>query len=239
MWWAIVFWLLLIPLLIVEVFIYVKTKRLYWLVYALAMFTYTITVSYTLDVFNAGRNAIILTLLLSSGLMAFLGHQIGRPSKRRAPSRRLRNLSFLIGIVLITVFVLSVLLGKSTETVLPVDSVKASQVVTDGKLRVPDGDIRAVRVLTRRIRNDFFLPVPVETRDYLVCLETAEGLSQMYASPRRMEEEVPPKSTLDVMVSVRPALTRSTPQHVLIYEGVPPYESCDEQDGPTYTIPVV
>ena len=75
-WAPIVFWVLLVPLLIVMLIVYLRSKELYRLVYILSVFTYTMTIMYWIDAYQLGRNAIIGLLLLSALLMMLIGYHI-------------------------------------------------------------------------------------------------------------------------------------------------------------------
>ena len=76
MWAQVVFWVLLVPLLIVLLVIYVKSRRLYRLFYILSVFTYAMTVMYAIDAYQLGRNAIIGLLALSSVVMMYVGYSM-------------------------------------------------------------------------------------------------------------------------------------------------------------------
>ena len=79
-WAPMVFWILLVPLLIVMLIVYLKCKQFYRLLYIISVFTYTMTIMYWIDAYTLGRNAIIALLVLSSLLMILEGflmkHQV-------------------------------------------------------------------------------------------------------------------------------------------------------------------
>lgn len=248
MWWEIVFWVLLIPLVIAEIVIFVKTKRLYWLIYALSIFVYVVAVSYTLDVFDAGRNAVILTLIASAVLMALIGRHLGRPvQKRKAPSRGVLIAAGSILVLMVLLFTASVIFGRADETVTPRDSIPREDILTvRGEPEVPRriGD-ESVTILTRTLANDFFLPVPIVSRDYKVCLVTSQGTADLF--PREIAErnqEVPPGGTVTREVRVAPytvseeTAANLTVSDVLVYEGVEGFMPCPPDRQPEYRIPV-
>ncbi|HLC32813.1 MAG TPA: hypothetical protein VJJ82_03235 [Candidatus Nanoarchaeia archaeon] len=74
MWVQIVFWVLLVPLLILLFAVYFKSRKLYRLFYILSVFTYTMLVMYLIDAYALGRNAILGLLAFSAVLMMFLGY---------------------------------------------------------------------------------------------------------------------------------------------------------------------
>lgn len=174
-WWFVVFWILLIPLIVIELIIFLKSRKFFWLVFALAVFTYIVAVSYTIDVFDLGRNAIILILLASAALMFIIGRQLGkRPRKRVAASEKWTTIALSALIVLL--FVISVIFGKAAETTTPVPSLSQSEIVkTYNEQKGIDYRDQSVVVLKRTITNNFFLPVPVKQYQYMGCLVTDKG----------------------------------------------------------------
>lgn len=257
MWWQAVFWLLLLPLIIAEIIIFVKTKRFFWLIYALAIFAYVVAVSYTIDVFDLGRNGVILTLLASAVLMAATGWYLGKgvPKRKDLPKKALWGSIGLLAAMLI-IFVVSVIFGRLDETLSPVGSVQGDQLLTvfndEGPLR-PESSSTVV-LLQRTLRNDFILPVPAPSRSYSACIRTAEGFIQqplIQHSVYPLEaQEVPGRETvtLDVRFSRVSVSERemAQPVEVLVYsweDGQRTYEysymSCaDIVAEPVFRIPV-
>ena len=82
-WAPVVFWVLLIPLIIVLLIVYLRSKQLYRLLYILAVFTYAMTIMYWIDVYQLGRNSIIGLLVLSSLLMILIGRLFHKNEKRK------------------------------------------------------------------------------------------------------------------------------------------------------------
>ncbi|MBS3124912.1 hypothetical protein J4211_01505 [Candidatus Woesearchaeota archaeon] len=74
MWAEIVFWVLLVPLLILLFVVYLKSRQLYRLFYILSVFTYSMLVMYLIDAYSLGRNWILGLLAFSALLMMFLGY---------------------------------------------------------------------------------------------------------------------------------------------------------------------
>jgi hypothetical protein len=87
-WAQVVFWALLVPLLVVLLVVYIRSRTLYRLLYILSVFTYAMTVMYAIDAFDLGRNAIIGLLALSAVLMLYVGwwfhRRLGALPGRRA-----------------------------------------------------------------------------------------------------------------------------------------------------------
>lgn len=80
MWMHIVFWILLVPLLVLLFIVYFKSRKLYRLAYILSIFTYTMSVMYFIDAYSLGRNSIILLLAFSAILMTYLGYHFHKLS---------------------------------------------------------------------------------------------------------------------------------------------------------------
>ena len=68
------FWVLLVPLLILLFVVYVKSKSLYRLFYILSIFTYSMLIMYVIDAYSLGRNAILGLLTFSTVLMMCIGY---------------------------------------------------------------------------------------------------------------------------------------------------------------------
>ncbi|MBW3019221.1 hypothetical protein KY329_03490 [Candidatus Woesearchaeota archaeon] len=83
MWALVVFWILIVPLIILLAVVYGTGRKLYRLLYILSVFTYAMTVMYAIDAFELGRNAIILLLAFSSLLMILLGLKFRTKKRRR------------------------------------------------------------------------------------------------------------------------------------------------------------
>ena len=75
-WAPVVFWVLLVPLLVVMLIVYLRSKKLYRLLYITSVFAYAMSIMYWIDAYQLGRNAIIGLLLLSSILMIYLGYRL-------------------------------------------------------------------------------------------------------------------------------------------------------------------
>lgn len=244
MWWQVLFWILLIPLVIAEIIIFVKTKRVSWLFYALAIFVYVVSVSYTLDVFDAGRNAVILTLIASAALMAAVGRHLSRETSRKKMNPKAITAMIVIFAVMLVAFVVSVIFGRAAEQVVPADSVAREDILVVSERDEPRrlGE-RGVTLLRRELSNSFFLPVPIVRKEYTACLETSQGLVELWPSEdvREQYPEVPPggSETVEIEVSayvVSPAQADMEIGSVLVQERED-YASCDDI-VPDYRIPV-
>jgi hypothetical protein len=247
MWWPIVFWILLIPLIVIELIVYIKTRKLSWLVYALAIFTYVVAVTYTINVFDLGRNAVILILLASAGLMWLLGKRLG---KTYTPIKPLRTTAIIIAAIMVILFVISVVFGKAQETITPVPFVKLDDVAIRYNERGEDLKPMAmsqVTLLKREISNSFFLPVPIVHHDYRACLATDKDPQELYMNSDYIQEheEVGPGQAKVISVRFSPARIAKdiVAREVLVYESssrsyswAPCTDVSDRE--PTYRIPV-
>lgn len=241
MWWQVLFWILLIPLVVAEVIIFVKTRRLFWLFYALSIFVYVVAVSYTLDVFDASRNAVILTLLASAALMVLVGRHLGKDvKKKRAPSRKTLWMAGLLLAIMAIVFVVSAIFGTLDETVVPATSIDASKIVLEDREEPRAMPEMGVVILERRLSNDFFLPVPIPAKEYQACLETTSGTFELYPVERQQRnEEVPPYGALTRVVEVTPRFIDGSPHEINVYIGERWSDCSQISKDPDFTIPVV
>lgn len=243
MWWEPVFWILLIPLIVVEIIIFVKTKRIYWLIYALAIFTYVVTVSYTLDVFDANRNAIILTLIASAILMALIGRHLGKTHKKQKEvSRAALTMASILAIFMILLFAISAIFGQAEETVQPVDSLTTQEITFTVSRDEPrpfeqvDGPI----ILVRSITNPFVLPIPIEQKEYRACLVTSSGLQEVFVQQSyERYPEVAPGDTEEFNVRVNPTglQEETNVTELRVYESEE-YVPCSDRGAPDYLIPI-
>lgn len=251
MWWQAVFGILLIPLVVVEFIVFLKTKRFAWLIYALSIFTYVVAVCYTLDVFAAGRNAIILTLLASSVLMALIGWRLGK-SRRKAKRISRPILYAAIGLVavLALLFVVNAVGGPAVERLVPVASIDADEITYRSEAgKVEPYGPRTITLATRELTNSFWLPLPAERVTYRACVETSLGWSELsWSSDYEQYPEVPARGTSTYDVTFTPAWVdanaRVTGTAVLLYafpnDGMTDrsWAACDTLGEPVARIPI-
>ncbi|MBS3147786.1 hypothetical protein J4219_02795 [Candidatus Woesearchaeota archaeon] len=84
MWVEVVFWILVVPLLILSLVVYARSKRLYKIMYILSVFTYSMLIMYPIDAYDLGRNAILGLLAFSAVLMMLVGYHFHKtPQKKR------------------------------------------------------------------------------------------------------------------------------------------------------------
>jgi hypothetical protein len=255
MWWQLVFWILLLPLIVIELTIFMRSKKLFWLVYALSIFAYVIAVSYTLDVFDASRNAIIVTLLVSAVVMALIGRHLGKGAQKRKGTRMPIVVAAVLIAAMAVLFAVSAWQGvaaNSRSTVAPVESVSVqdlTRIVDDTKPN-PLGD-ESVTLITRTVENRFFLPVPVRSLSVRVCLDTPTGFQELYLFERAEQNpEVAPHSTREIALTFSPLYVSEEQQgalvgkEILIYrleDGAGTemsYVPCEQMESPEWRIPI-
>ncbi|MFH1506707.1 MAG: hypothetical protein ABIE94_07040 [archaeon] len=81
MWLPIVFWVALLPLVIILIVTFVKTGKLYGLFYVLSVFTYVIAMAFAIDAYGTSKTTILLILVLSAVVMIMLGTYFAKRKK--------------------------------------------------------------------------------------------------------------------------------------------------------------
>jgi len=105
-WAPVVFWILLVPLLIVMLIVYLRSKKFNRLVYILSVFTYAMAILYWIDAYQLGRNAIVGILVLSSAFMILLGRQMSK-------KKRKKKTHLSAGVALGTLCIIAIIVGIS------------------------------------------------------------------------------------------------------------------------------
>lgn len=80
---GITFFVLIVPLIVVLIFTYLKNKKIYPLMFIVSIFTYINMVSYVIDAFQLKKNGIIIILGLSAVIMILAGLYIDRKNRAR------------------------------------------------------------------------------------------------------------------------------------------------------------
>ncbi len=80
---TIVFFLLLIPMIIIGGILYATIRRLYPILLLLSVYSYISTVAYVIDSFHFGRTATLSILVFSAILLTGFGLIIARMQKRK------------------------------------------------------------------------------------------------------------------------------------------------------------
>lgn len=104
MWSAVVFWILLLPLVVTLIITYLTGKKIYRLVYIVAIFTYAMTVMYTIDAYELSKNWILILLIVSSALMIYTGTLFRRKRKKTKSKQYWISIISVALILAITLF---------------------------------------------------------------------------------------------------------------------------------------
>ncbi|MEM3154565.1 MAG: hypothetical protein QW165_03320 [Candidatus Woesearchaeota archaeon] len=170
-WTPVVFWILLVPLLIIMLIVYLRSKKFSRLVFILSVFTYAMAVMYWIDAYQLGRNAIVLLLVLSSLLMIFVGWLIHREKKEKPWGGW--KLATACMVVIATIVTLSASQIGWTVTSSSVPSIKLSELQTVIEEGQPSYPV-SYPIYTVTVTNTF-IPRQYELPQASACLYNAEN----------------------------------------------------------------
>lgn len=245
------FFISLVFLAVVLIITYVKTIKLFPLVYVLFAFTYIVTMVYWIDEFDLGRNAIIGLLVLSSLCMILAGKRFTKkPAKTRSFLRYLYvcagALVFLAALGMINI---GLDIERSIVESISSDDLYRSCDVAGVPVSLSIGNVTA--------SNGFIVPRKVPLDRYVLCSD--DSLGRYYSFEvrdeitRTRDFEVAPFSTRTFYLSTtslcRPALKepgfeegsdRSAVLYLIERDDVPNgcYDLTDEQFRDAITIRV-
>ena len=173
------FFIGLVFLVIILIVTYVKTTKLFPLLYVLFAFTYIVTLVYWIDEFDLGRNAIILLLILSSLLMIFAGKMF-----TQKPDKKKRFLSYVYICAAILIFFAAAgmfTIGLTVERNI-VSSVSAAELY-----RPCDNFVNpsVVEIGNVTVSNNFIIPRKVPLDRYMLCSQSS--LHEFYSLDVRDE----------------------------------------------------
>lgn len=184
-WAPVVFWILLVPLLIVMLVVYLRSKKFHRLVYILSVFTYAMTIMYWIDAYQLGRNAIVGLLVASSILMILLGRQMRKTKKPKKAKKSSKQHVYAItsmALIAILVALSAVPVGWNIQTQ-AATSIKLSDimpVIEEGK---PHYQTRGVPVYTLTVTNNW-VPRQYELPQASACLYNSQEDAYQYADVR-------------------------------------------------------
>lgn len=217
-WAPVVFWVLLVPLLIVMLIVYLRSKKFYRLIYITSVFTYAMTIMYWIDAFRLGRNAIVGLLVASSLAMIFVGWRVHKSTdkKKKKPTGHGGTLA-IISLVLIGILVgLSAAPYGWTVQTTTAPSIKLDQLVTIYQEGQVEYSKPPVPVYTITVTNTF-IPRQYELPNAQACLYNTEkgagqwvGVSWDYDSMR--SEFGPELNTLEVYRGSKTAVLNANSQ---------------------------
>lgn len=179
-WAPVVFWVLLVPLLIVMLIVYLRSKRFYRLVYITSVFTYAMTIMYWIDAYRLGRNAIVGLLVASSLVMIFVGWRVHKlTDKKKKKSTGHSGTLAILSLVLIGILVgLSAVPYGWTVQTTTVPSLKLDQLITVYKEGQVEYSKPPVPIYTITVTNKF-IPRQYELPNAQACLyNTEKGAGQ-------------------------------------------------------------
>ncbi len=179
-WAPIVFWVLLIPLLIIMLIVYLRSKKFSRLVFILSVFTYAMTVMYWIDAYQLGRNAIVGLLVASSLLMIYLGWRMHRQKQKKTNSTKNAKLAALCIVIIAIIVAISAAPFGWKVSGTAVQSVRLSEiqpVLEEGQPSYPT----SFPLYTLTITNNF-IPRQFELPQANVCLYNTEKKSATNAN---------------------------------------------------------
>src|SRR5574341_490640 len=198
-WAPIVFWVLLIPLLIIMLIVYLRSNKFSRLVFILSVFTYAMTVMYWIDAYQLGRNAIVFLLVISSLLMIFVGWLIHREKKEKSWGGWKIATTCMVIIAIIVALSASPIGWKISTT--SVKSIKLSElqpVLEEGQPSYP----AAYPIYTVTVTNTF-IPRQYELPQASACMyniekKAASNANVFWSEPGMPSEFGLPGNTIEI-----------------------------------------
>lgn len=178
-WAPVVFWILLVPLLIVMLVVYLRSKKFHRLVYILSVFTYAMAIMYWIDAYQLGRNAIVGLLVASSLLMIYLGRKMHKAKPKKKQTNHHVYAIGSLALIAIIVAISAVPFGWSIQAN-AVDSLRLSDVVPVIEEGKPQYRTKGVPVYTLTITNNW-VPRQYELPDASACLHNTDKDAYQYA----------------------------------------------------------
>lgn len=190
MWWPAVFWILLLPLLIVLGITYASTKKLYRLCQLLALFTYIVMIAYVIDSFMLGKNWILFLLFLSTLLIIGAGVYVSRKKSRKKKKICVWPLWIILGVmfVLLVIGMFGSLYLERTVEILPLPETTSDE---------------GVAVLSLTYTNNYFLPVGFPRTDAQLCSDGEEYYGPWLENAYQDSYELMPGETNTVNYRLR------------------------------------
>ncbi len=180
-WAPIVFWILLVPLLIVMLIVYLRGKKFFRLLYITSVFTYAMSIMYWIDAYKLGRNSIIGLLVASSVLMIFIGwwmHKHPTKAKRKTNKQAIfAGISMVIILGLIGVSASPIGWNVTTTTVESVKLSEIAPIIKEGQAGYP---LAQIPVQTITVTNTFI------TRQY----ELPQANACVYNTEKRVGQYI-------------------------------------------------
>lgn len=192
MWWPVVFWVLLVPLLVVLGITYASTRKLYRLCHLLALFTYIVLIAYAIDVFMLNKNWILGLLFLSSLLIIGTGVYVSK----QTPKKKKNQTGVWPLWTLLSVMLILLVLGMFGTAFLT----RTVQVIPLPTTMPPD---ESVDVLTLTYTNNYFLPIGLPQNQAQLCSGSSERYDPWLENTYQDTHEVMPGETKEITYSLR------------------------------------
>lgn len=216
MWWEIVFWLLLVPCLIILGITYGTGKKLYKLLYVLAIYTYVTLATYVIDVFSLGRNWILSILVFSAILLILIGFFMSKNSSKKKTKKKVKSKNsqknLITTVILLVLMLALIILGSAspglTKKIVVISKINATifkNSVEPAPKVSPESSF--TRVMTITYENNGFLSAPITEKRFTACAYDKEGqgyelYTQTSPSDYRSYEEVSPGDTKELFVNI-------------------------------------
>lgn len=228
MWWEVVFWVLLVPVLVILGIVYGTGKKIYKLLFVLATYTYITLATYVIDVFNLGRNWILSILVFSAVLLILIGLLMSKSSeknkkktkKNKSKNKSKTQINLYLTILLLALMLVLIIIGttttKLTKSIQVIDSINSSfinqagaEVINGQPIPKQSSDsINLIRLMTITYQNNGLLPAPITEKNFKACVYDSKGEGQeayLETEPENYRNygEVSPGKTKKLFVNLR------------------------------------
>jgi hypothetical protein len=169
-----------VVLVVLLIIVGVIAKKLYPLMYSIAVFSYINTITYWIDAYELRANAIVIILLISAFLMIFFGWFIAKKSdfknkKIMNAKRKLYLWGMIIPAAILLFFaIISMFNIGLTISKVPITDINAKSLFYDcknEKFLSPGYQDTLVPVIDINIKNDFLIPRKVSFDTYKICAD--------------------------------------------------------------------
>lgn len=158
-----VFIIMGIILVITLIITYAKTVKMFPLMYVISVFSYACLVTYVMDVYDLGKNSIILLLVVSAALMVVFGKKLSD-----VPNKKMKYKNYIIiPLVILVVIAMIGIFDIGVKKTLSVNSDLSSSDFFGECGKNLDNQILLATVT---VENNFIIPRRVET-SYTVCAD--------------------------------------------------------------------
>ena len=192
MWWPVVFWVLLVPLLIVLGITYASTRKLYRLSHLLSLFTYIVLIAYVIDVFRLNKDWILGLLFLSTILIIGAGVYVSRQQPKKKKNRMGSWPLWAIMAIMIILLVMGLFGRAALER--SVQTHPLPEETSDEQLKA----------LTITYTNNYWLPVGLPKTEAQICVEGQEPYRYWLENSYQESTELMPGATKEITYRFNP-----------------------------------